>query len=292
LKFAQLPELDPELELPVELVAPLEVLPLVVVPVDVLPLVVPLDVLPLVVVPVPPMPPEVVPLAVDVVVPFPVPVPVVLPPVPPLVVPLLPPQEAPRATRASQADVPRACRSSIKTMLARTRNAREDLPTELACCHAAPRYTPNMKATALAILVLPLAGCGGNVVVDGLSSGLRGAQGASGGGASTGIGGTGAASTTTSVATTGSAVTTTTTGPIGTTGSGGCVSTCSAAVQTGATPCLGLPFADYGALGQCACPACGQSCADSLCKFKSASPECLACVPQVCPAEFAACFGM
>jgi hypothetical protein len=67
---------------------------------------------------------------------------------------------------------------------------------------------------------------------------------------------------------------------------------------------MGLAFADYGALGQCACSGtiggfgggavegCGQLCAKNLCKQKAISSDCFACAMTACPAEASACFGM
>jgi hypothetical protein len=78
-----------------------------------------------------------------------------------------------------------------------------------------------------------------------------------------------------------------------------CADTCSLAAQTGEVPCVGLPFADYGALGQCACSAggfgamgCGMECGQNLCKQKPATQKCLSCAMVACPVEASACFGM
>src|SRR5690348_6150628 len=96
-------------------------------------------------------------------------------------------------------------------------------------------------------VVLLLAACGGNVVVDGLASGTGGT-----GGTSSTLGTGGATTSTTSInstVTSSTSGTTFTTSSTGTgTSSGECMTSCGAGLMTGIMPCDGLAFTTYTAL--------------------------------------------
>ena len=143
-----------------------------------------------------------------------------------------------------------------------------------------------------------LGACGGNVVVDGVSTGSGAAPSTSGtaaGGATQS--GTGAGTTNTS----GTPIT----GSTGTQPSGGssgttCVTSCAEALAMGATPCQGLGFADYGALLQCSCGSgalyqdggsCSQICDMNACQFHAVTSGCQACMASTCPVELSSCLA-
>jgi hypothetical protein len=107
---------------------------------------------------------------------------------------------------------------------------------------------------------LPLAGCGGNVVVDGPN-------------------GTGGTSTTT---------TTTLSGSSG----GGCASTCALAIMSGGRPCGDGALMAYLDLLSCPCATtnyCSTVCTTNLCMHQAMSDLCAQCTHAYCGSQLKTC---
>jgi hypothetical protein len=132
---------------------------------------------------------------------------------------------------------------------------------------------------------LALAGCGGNVVVDGPA-------------------GTGGATTTSSTSSTipgtttsGTTSNTSTSTGFGTTSSSGgpCVMTCNQAFNNGGPPpCGGAALMDYDGLLSCACATtgpCATSCTYNLCLHEAPPGTCAMCLQANCGGQFMNCVG-
>jgi hypothetical protein len=132
---------------------------------------------------------------------------------------------------------------------------------------------------------LALAGCGGNVVVDG-PSGTGGAKTTT----------TTSSNTTSGITSTGTTTFPMTTGTGTTTSSGGpCVSLCSQALNNGGpAPCGGVALMAYDGLLSCACATtgpCATSCTYNLCLHEAAPGSCAMCLQANCTAQFTSCVG-